>query len=168
MAHTDRDTLKQQARQLNQLINVLSLYTRRIMVEWLPQLESETGITEQRFMVMWELNLQPNVSLKALANTLVVSPSSLSVMITSMVEQGYVARAEDPADRRRVLLHLTEQGAKELAAAESSLEKEFAGVLQDLNPRDREALASATQDMLRVMVRVVTPPEQENSGSDRK
>ncbi len=164
MAHREDASIQQQARQLNQLINVLSLFTRKTMVEWLPKLESKMGITEQRFMVLWALNLEPGISLKDLAQSLVVSSSSLSLMVNAMVEQGHITRVEDPADRRRVLLRLTEQGAKDLAVAEDYLEAEFCRFLEQLEDGDRTALARVTNEMLEVMQRVAWPPEQQDNG----
>ncbi len=101
---------KEEARRLMVLLDVLSLFSRRTMVAWLPQLISKTGITSERFMVMFELSLQPDTSLKDLAASIMISSSSLSVMIQSMVEQGLVTRLPDPTDRRRVLLHLGPEG----------------------------------------------------------
>lgn len=160
MVPAERESTREQARRLNEMINLLSLFTRRTMVEWLPKLESQMGITEQRFMVLWALNLESNISLKDLAQGLVVSPSSLSVMINAMVDQGYVTRTEDPNDRRRVLLGLTDHGAEDLAAAESYLENEFCRFIDGLDDSDRKDLTAATKDMLKVMKRIVMSAEE--------
>ena len=144
-----------EGRLLNELLNMLSLFTRQTYVEWIPELEKELGITEQRFLVMWELKLQPDCSLKDLASMLVVSPSSLSIMVNALVKQGSVQRVEDPDDRRRVVLRLTEQGERELAMGEEHLVNRFGQYLQTLPQRERDDLVQAAEAMRSVMERLL-------------
>ena len=151
----DKDIQKRDARVLMTLVNTLSLFVRRTMLEWLPDLQSKVGITEQRYAVMFELALQPDISLKDLAKRLVVSHSSLSVMINSMVEQGLVIRVDDPADRRRVLLRLSEQGNRDLNTAEEYLIEGFEQYLQTLPEADRRDLVEAGGSMLEVTERIL-------------
>ncbi len=144
-----------EARTLNDLLNVLSLFARRTTVEWLPDLVTERGITSERFMVMWELMLQPDRSLKQLALRMGVSPSSMSVMVNSMVEAGLVARVTDSDDRRRVVLRLTQFGEEELAAGESYLLERYREFLESLPDDDRAELISASTAMLAVVGRIL-------------
>ncbi|SMP60236.1 MarR family winged helix-turn-helix transcriptional regulator [Anoxynatronum buryatiense] len=144
-----------QARRLMTLLSTLSLFTRKTLLEWLPLLSSEMGITEERFMVMYELDLQPSISLKELATSLVVSSSSMSIMVNSLVEQGVVDRVQDTGDRRRVVLRLTKEGEKQLRLAEKSLLKNFEAYLDTLPETDRQALDDATGSLLSVMARLL-------------
>ncbi len=144
-----------EARTLNDLLNTLSLFSRRTTVEWLPELVAERGITSERFMVMWELMLQPDRSLKQLAFRMGVSPSSMSVMVNSMVEAGLVARVTDSEDRRRVVLRLTQFGEAELVAGESFLIERYREFLESLPDDDRTELTSAATAMLSVVGRIL-------------
>ena len=147
-----------EGRQLNELINMLSLFTRQTYVEWIPELEKALGITEQRFLVMWELKLQPDCSLKDLASLLVVSPSSLSIMVNALVKQGSVQRIEDANDRRRVVLRLTEQGERELDVGEEHLVSKFDEYLNSLDEDIRQDLMTAADAMRNVMERILQRP----------
>jgi DNA-binding MarR family transcriptional regulator len=149
------DETKEAARRINTMINDLSLFTRKTMLVWLPELESQMGITSERFMVMFELNMEPDRSLKELAQSLVISPSSLSVMINSMVEQGVVTRLTDAADRRRVVLRLSEKGDALFRMADDQLAEKFAGYLAQLPAKDKDDLNHATTMMLNVMDRLL-------------
>lgn len=149
--------VRDEAARLNMLLNDLSLFTRKTLLDWLPELESQTGITGERFMVMFELHLEPDRGLKELAQTLMISPSSLSVMINSMVEQGLVSRVTDPADRRRVLLRLSDNGADIFEKAEGQVVENFQTYLLNLPEKDREDLNEATSLMLKVMERILRP-----------
>jgi DNA-binding MarR family transcriptional regulator len=149
------DEIKEEARQLNKMINELSLFTRRTVLEWLPGIASQAGLTPERFMVMFELEMQPEISLKDLAKCLVVSPSSLSVMINAMVEQGIVTRVTDPADRRRIILHLSDVGREKLQHAENRLEEHFYEYLLSLSEKDRQDLDDASKTMMQVIERLL-------------
>ena len=151
----EKDETKEAARRINTMINDLSLFTRKTMLVWLPELESQMGITGERFMVLFELNMEPDRSLKELAQSLVISPSSLSVMINSMVEQGVVSRLTDPADRRRVVLRLSEKGDALFRMADDQLAEKFAGYLAQLPAKDKDDLNQATTMMLNVMDRLL-------------
>ena len=144
-----------EARTLMELLNVLSLFSRRTIIEWLPEHVAERGLTSERFMVMFELMLQPDSSLKQLASSMGVSPSSMSVMVNSMVEAGHVARVTDAEDRRRVVLRLTQSGEVELAAAESYLVERYREYLDALPDDDRKALTAISTEMLAVVGKIM-------------
>lgn len=149
------EPLMREARILNALLNTLSLFARRTTLEWLPELASEMGITGERFMVMFELELQPDSNLKQLAHSMVVSPSSMSVMVNSMVEQGLVTRVHDPEDRRRVVLRLSEKGREELLKAEDRLVEKYREYLSTLSETDRRELTASGGALLAVVNRIL-------------
>jgi DNA-binding MarR family transcriptional regulator len=80
------------------------------------------------------------VSLKDLAEALGCSKSNASVLADRMLQDGYLRREADPADRRGVLLSLTPAGtAAHQAGLEAILHRQdelFSGV----TAQDREAL----------------------------
>lgn len=146
---------RQEAQRLITLLNIVSLFSRRTLMAWLPELKSEMDITAERFMVMHELNRQPEISLKELAERLSISPSSLSVMINSLTEQGIVTRLPDPADRRRVVLRLGSQGENHLQMAEEHLIAQFQTFLKNLPKTERQKLDSAAENLQQIMDRIL-------------
>lgn len=165
--HVSTTATKEEAVRFNTLMNTMSLLARQTMVEWLPEVTTEVGITGERFMVMFELNLQPNSSLKQLATSLVVSSSSLSVMVNSMVEQGIVSRLQDPQDRRRVVLRLSDEGERQLALVENHLIDRFQEYLNCLSKDDRADLDTAVETLLHVVNRILGRPSDGTTGSSQ-
>lgn len=143
------------AARMMELVSTLSLFTRTTMLRWLPELVDAVGLTGERYMVLFELGLLPDTSLKDLAERLGVSPSALSVMVQSLVERGLVTRVPDPGDRRRVALRLSHEGESMLSGLEDELIERFHGYLQTLDPTDRNDLAEASRAMLGVVNRVL-------------
>lgn len=80
----------------------------------------------------------------ALATGLGVSRPSITAVADGLVERGLLARAEDPADRRRVSHRLTAAGVEILGRAETAVDatlREVAGLLDgDEGPRAIEGL----------------------------
>ena len=162
--HPDLDL---QARQLNTMINELSLFTRKTWLEWMPEVTTMLGLTGERFMVLFELNMQPDLSLKELSGRLMVSPPSLSVMINSMVDQGLVTRVPDARDRRRVLLRISEKGTAQFLRMEEAMEGRFRDYLGELPAEDQKQLGEATVLILDVMARILNRRVPEDGGQQR-
>ncbi len=146
---------KSNAQMMMEMINIMSLFTRKTVLSWMPELMESLGVNEERFMVLFELNLEPGVSLKSLSQSLMVSSPSLSIMINSMVDQGLVSRTQDPEDRRKVLLCLGPQGKKCLAKSEEYLSNQFEQYLLSLPLNDREELIKFSSNLMNVVKKIL-------------
>jgi DNA-binding MarR family transcriptional regulator len=149
------DPARGDAARIMELVSTLSLFTRTTMVRWLPEIVDAVGLTGERYMVLFELGLLPDSSLKDLAESVGVSSSALSVMVQSLVERDLVTRVSDPGDRRRVVLRLSEEGERTLSTLEDELIGRYHGYLQTLDPEDRSELAEASRVMLGVVKRIL-------------
>ena len=68
-----------------------------------------------------------------------VTPATMSLAIDRLEDKGYVQRARDPGDRRRVLLRVTPAGVR-VREAKSVLDPvRVEAVLAQLSPADRES-----------------------------
>ena len=106
--------------------------------------------------------VQPTV-LGELAEHMGVTPGTMSIAVGRLVQQGYVARVLDPADRRRVQLRLTEAGVR-VRAANSVLEPELvADMLGELAPAER----SAALDGLAALARAAVAAQQRRTRTSR-
>ncbi|SDY74703.1 MarR family winged helix-turn-helix transcriptional regulator [Tindallia californiensis] len=146
---------KTEAEKIMELLNLLTLFTRKTLLEWLPAVTDAFGVSEERFMVLYELELQPNISLKDLARNVMVSSSSLSIMINSLVEQELVERVTDPKDRRKVLLKLSRRGEEVLNKANDHLIQSFQSYLSGLSPQSREKLEKTGDAMVSIIKQVM-------------
>ncbi len=60
------------------------------------------------------LNSTPAITQQTLASTLGMAPSRLVVLVDEMEQRGLIERRENPDDRRRYALHITEKGRSTL------------------------------------------------------
>ena len=74
---------------------------------WLPW-----NITPQRFSALVLMSRNPDLKLTELARVLNVARSGAVTIVDSLVELGYVARHDVPADKRAIRLRVTTAGTR--------------------------------------------------------
>jgi DNA-binding MarR family transcriptional regulator len=95
-------------------------------------------VSERQVEVLDHLDLDRPVSLSELATHLGVTLGTMSVSVERLERQGYIARQADPADRRRLLLRLTEAGAR-VREARSVLDRQrVAEMLEGMRGDERQ------------------------------
>lgn len=88
--------------QLRRMVHALDTFSREV--------EGRFGLTAPQLWALWELGQGP-LALKDLAARLQVHPSTLVGVIDRLAARGLVSRTQDPVDRRRVSIALTQAGA---------------------------------------------------------
>jgi DNA-binding MarR family transcriptional regulator len=76
-----------------------------------------------------------------------VAAATMSRIIASLVEAGYVSRESDPVDRRAWLAKATEEGERLVSGVRSTRVQELNRRLDRLTPEHREALTAALPAM---------------------
>jgi DNA-binding MarR family transcriptional regulator len=94
-------------------------------------------VSERQIQILDHLDEFTALSLSALADHMGVTVGTMSVAVDRLVKRGYIARAIDGDDRRRVLLRVTRAGAQ-LCEAHSVLDQALIGaMLAQLGDADR-------------------------------
>ena len=97
-------------------------------------------ISERQVQILYHLDEFAALSLTALADHMGVTASTMSVAVDRLVKNGYVSRAIDVDDRRRVLLRLSRAGAR-FCEAHSVLDPALIGAMLAQLPADDRAQA---------------------------
>lgn len=84
------------------------------------------GLSVPQFRVLAFLARTPGARLSDLAAFLGVAPATASVMVTRLVRRGWVARTDDPAERRCLHLELTALGAARVERARARTRERMA------------------------------------------
>lgn len=82
--------------------------------------------------------------------------SSLSRMMDSLEEKGFVWRKNDPEDRRKILISLTEKGERCLKVLNKIAEEMTAELLSLGEEQDLKDFENSLEGMLRVMKKIET------------
>jgi MarR family transcriptional regulator, transcriptional regulator for hemolysin len=64
------------------------------------------GMTRAQWVILWQLERQPGLSQKELAEILEVEPITVARLVDRLAARGMLERRDDPADRRIWRLHL--------------------------------------------------------------
>jgi DNA-binding MarR family transcriptional regulator len=143
--------LNQLGNDLNRLISTMSLFTRKTMNRWIDEISKDLNVTPERLMVMYELRIQPNINLKELADSLMVSPASMSVMVQSLVEMNLIARVTNENDRRRVVLNLTPKGEDLFQQFDGKINNQFEDFAHRLSTANQEDLHASVINMQEIL-----------------
>lgn len=120
--------------------------------------QRRTRLTTAQLFVLRRLSQTDGASVTALAAQTFTHQSSVSVVVSRLVEAGCVARRPDPADRRRRLLVVTPAGRAALAAAPASASERLAEAVQAIAPQARRRLGLTLARLAEAMD-VRTAPE---------
>ncbi|MQY25858.1 MarR family winged helix-turn-helix transcriptional regulator [Nocardia aurantia] len=77
-----------------------------------------------------------------------IDQSDMHTMLNELTEQGHVARAPDPADRRRNLITLTAAGRRRMTELDRALSRVQDDLLRDLPRADRDTLVTLLSRVL--------------------
>jgi DNA-binding MarR family transcriptional regulator len=102
---------------------------------------SEAGFIE--VAVLSRLDRYGPLTSKALADMEKVTPQAIGSALSSLEQRGYVTRAVDPQDRRKVVTAITESGRATLASREQAIGEHMARALRErFDATERRQLAA--------------------------
>jgi DNA-binding MarR family transcriptional regulator len=85
----------------------------RAFLSYSEQQARASNITPQQYLLLLVVRghkSMPNVSIGEIAEALQVRHHSASLLVDRCVKRGFVQRREDPSDRRRALVSVTQEG----------------------------------------------------------
>ena len=103
--------------------------------------QSELGVSGAQLFVLKELGKTPALSLSDLAERTRTDQSSVSVVVTRLVESGHVSRDRDPRDGRRLVLNLTKSGRSILQKAPPVAQERLIEALDRMPIAERKRFA---------------------------
>jgi DNA-binding MarR family transcriptional regulator len=107
-------------------------------------LELPNGMTPERLSALSVIDKRGPISVTALAENEMVRPATMSRMITALVEDGLVKRADDKTDGRGVLVSTTSKGRRTFQRAQEQRLQHFAEVLDSLSSEQLSAMRNLT------------------------
>jgi DNA-binding MarR family transcriptional regulator len=100
----------------------------------------------QRF-VLRELAAAPATTIASLATRTHTDPSSVSVVVTRLVEAGLCKRTPSPSDRRRMAIDLTAKGRRLAQRGPEPVQERLVTAIETLPRRDVVILARLLQGL---------------------
>lgn len=130
-------------RAIRQIIRCIDLHSRQLMRRF--------GLTGPQLVVLQEISARGEPSAGELAHFISLSPATVAVILDRLEGQGFVSRRRDPADRRRVLVRTTPQGAQLLCQAPPLLQESFLSEYERLQDWEQSWILSSFQRVVSMM-----------------
>ena len=105
--------------------------------------QSGLGISGAQLFVLTELGKTASLSLNDLAARTRTDQSSVSVVVSRLVEAGLVTRERDGRDARRLVLNLTKAGKAMLQRAPSVAQEQILAAVERLTPAEQKRFADS-------------------------
>jgi DNA-binding MarR family transcriptional regulator len=112
------------------------------------QAQSDLGVSGAQLFVLSELGRTPALSLNDLASRTLTDQSSVSVVVTRLVEAGLVTRDRDARDARRLVLNLTRSGRALLQHAPPVAQERLLAVFDRLSADERKRFADTFEEIV--------------------
>lgn len=113
--------------------------------------ERHLGLTSAQLFVLHKLAESPHLSLNELAARTHTHQSSVSTVVSRLVERGLVVRERTADDARRVALALSPSGRRVVQEAPVPEQKRLIAGIERLAPHDRSALARSLSALVESM-----------------
>ncbi len=107
----------------------------------------ELGLTMTQLRVLFLLRTEDGASAGAMAESLKVTPSTLTRIVDRLVRQGLIRREMDDGDRRLVRHYLSDRGASTVEELERGGRARMNEVMDRLSAPQLERLVSALEDL---------------------
>src|SRR5436309_9052781 len=105
--------------------------------------QTELGISGAQLFVLLELGKTASLSLNDLAARTRTDQSSVSVVVSRLVEAGLVTRERDARDARRLVLNLTKNGRAVLQRSPLVAQETILSVVDRFTPSERKKFADS-------------------------
>ncbi len=106
--------------------------------------ETTAGFRVSHHRVLKLLHQRPR-TLSELATCQAVALPTMSRTISALVERGWVTRTEDPHDRRRIQVQITDEGRAILEQLHGRLQAQLATRLAPLTAKEREQVLAGLE-----------------------
>mgnify|MGYP006273495925 CR=1 FL=1 len=136
-------------RRLRVLFRALQGHSRRI--------QEDCGVSAAQLWALWEVHLEPGLSVGDLSQRLSIHVSTASNMLDKLERKGLLARRRTGRDQRVVRLYVTPTGRGLLDTAPAPAQGELNRALQALPRESLAALERGLGDLLEIME---TPDER--------
>jgi DNA-binding MarR family transcriptional regulator len=110
--------------------------------------EKKVGLSSAQIEVLRQLSADPSISMNQLAAKTKTHQSSVSVIVSKLVERGFVKRIRAKDDARMVVLTVAPASQRILRKVPGASKDRVARALESMKPSDRKQLA----ELLRKLV----------------
>lgn len=115
------------------------------------QLNKDVGLTGPQLLVLQEVGKNPGIMVKQIAQSINLSPATITSILDRMEARALVNRVRSTEDKRKVGVFLSETGQAALAAAPLPLQEHFLNRFNSLEEWEKSLMVSTMQRIATMM-----------------
>lgn len=115
------------------------------------QLNKDVGLTGPQLLVLQEVGKNPGIMVKQIAESINLSPATVTSILDRMEARALVNRVRSTEDKRKVGVFLSENGQASLAAAPLPLQEHFLNRFNSLEEWEKSQMVSSMQRLAKMM-----------------
>ncbi|WP_068619471.1 MarR family winged helix-turn-helix transcriptional regulator [Paenibacillus tuaregi] len=140
----------QQPKQLiDRYVTALSTVTKRLNYEITKVVQDD--MTVDQYQIMYYINAQERCTSTVLADAFCVGKSSITAIITRLVDRGLIERTRDEDDRRLIYLSLTDHGREVYDKADRKVQDMVSSYLTHFNQDEVESFIGTFEKLARLV-----------------
>lgn len=115
------------------------------------QLSKTSGLTAPQILLLNAIRNNCEVTIGKIANDISLSQATVTTILDRLEKRGLVYRERSTQDKRKVHVHLTDEGEKAALNAPTPLQEQFARQFNDLHEWEQSMLISSLQRIAQMM-----------------
>jgi DNA-binding MarR family transcriptional regulator len=115
------------------------------------KLGKQAGITGPQLMVLQEIKNADGITAKEVSSNISLSQATVTNILDRLEMKAFIQRKRSETDKRRVALHLTEDGDNALASAPKPIEEQFVQRFSGLKDWEQLQLMAAVERIADMM-----------------
>jgi DNA-binding MarR family transcriptional regulator len=115
------------------------------------QLSKTSGLTAPQILLLNAIRNNSEVTIGKIASDISLSQATVTTILDRLENRGLVYRERSTQDKRKVHVHLTDEGEKAALNAPTPLQEQFARQFNDLHEWEQSMLISSLQRIAQMM-----------------
>lgn len=129
---------------LRKIINTVELYSAK--------LKDKTGLTASQLSCLLVLHNTGPLPLSKISKQVALSPSMITSIMDQLEKKELVVRTRQSADRRVILIELTDKGKETVKDAPPSFQEQLISSLSHLDEDEKKTIFSSLERILSIIV----------------
>jgi len=127
----------------------MEIFMQRSMRGWW-RFARSTGLSMPQFSIMMQLYYRGACGMSEVSGQFEITPAAASQLVDKLVQNGFIAREEDPNDRRARTLNLTDKGRELIQQGIEERYRWVAELADKLTAEERLQIGEALDIMTRI------------------
>ncbi|GAC16728.1 MarR family winged helix-turn-helix transcriptional regulator [Aliiglaciecola lipolytica] len=128
---------------LRKVIRAIDLYSKK--------LSKETGLTSPQLIVLQHISNSDGVMVKDIATNINLSSATVTSILDRLEARGFLIRERSVVDKRKVELHLTDEGAAAIKESPTLLQQHFITRFEAMEEWEQSQMLATMERMAMMM-----------------